>query len=75
MTLGLKIDSVQSGFFFVNSCIVFLLQGLTSAVQGPTLVNIKELLNTDTVHISIAMSGNSVGWLVGAVVCGIMFNR
>ena len=51
------------------------LQGLTSAVHGPTLVNMKELLGTDTVHLSLAMSMISIGYLLAAVLCGLIFNR
>ena len=44
------------------------------AVPGPTLLDLAEKINTDIPHISTIFSARAVGYLVGAILGGALFN-
>ena len=57
------------------SLLGFTCCGIAYAVTGPTLVNMQVLLDTDTTHISIALSAHHIGYLCAAIACGILSDK
>lgn len=43
-------------------------------MPGPTLLDLAEKINTDIPHISSVFSARAVGYLVGAILGGALFN-
>ena len=48
---------------------------MRASVLGPTMVSMEILLDTDTKTISSTFTGMGVGFLVGAIVCGMIYGR
>ena len=42
---------------------------------GPTLVNLEHVLSTDQAALGLAMSLDGAGYCVGAILCGVMFDK
>jgi len=51
-----------------------LLQGLCIAILGPTLLDLQQRTHTDINEISKVFTVRSVGYLIGSVVGGLLFN-
>ena len=45
------------------------------SLAGPTFIHMRELLETDTIKLSLAQSLVSVGLLSGSLLGGIFFKR
>lgn len=50
------------------------LQGLCIAIPGPTLLDLGDRVNTDTTHMALIFSARSVGYLLGALIGGFLFD-
>ena len=50
------------------------LQGLCIAIPGPTLLDLGDCVNTDTTHMALIFSARSVGYLLGALIGGFLFD-
>ena len=50
-------------------------QGLILALPGPTLLDLRAQTNTSTEEISTIFTGRSLGYLVGSILGGMMFDR
>lgn len=54
--------------------LAFFVLGLCIAVPGPTLLDLAEKIDTDISHISTIFSARAVGYLLGAILGGALFN-
>ena len=59
-------------YFF---CVCFLWQGLCIAIPGPTLIDLQERIHTDTTHMALIFTARSVGYLLGSLVGGFLFDH
>lgn len=55
--------------------LTFLTLGLCIAIPGPTLIDLKERINTDTTHMALIFTARSVGYLLGSLVGGFLFDH
>ncbi|XP_061182677.1 uncharacterized protein LOC133191035 [Saccostrea echinata] len=53
----------------------FLTLGLCIAIPGPTLIDLKERINTDTTHMALIFTARSIGYLLGSLVGGFLFDH
>ena len=44
-------------------------------MEGPTLVSMEILLDTDIEHISLSFTGAAFGHLAGALLSGVIYDR
>lgn len=51
------------------------LQGLIAGQAGSTFLDLQIITNTDTDKASVMFTGTSVGYLVGSIVCGLIYDR
>lgn len=51
------------------------LQGLCIAIPGPTLLDLGARVNTDTEHMSLIFTARSLGYLIGSVIGGFLFDH
>ncbi|XP_071099923.1 sodium-dependent glucose transporter 1A-like [Haliotis cracherodii] len=58
---------VLSGAFFAL--------GLCIAIPGPTLLDLGARVNTDTEHMSLIFTARSLGYLIGSVIGGFLFDH
>lgn len=56
-------------------CAAFFGLGLCIAVPGPTLLDLIERTHTSTTEISRIYPGRSVGYLLGSIVSGLLFDK
>ena len=52
-----------------------LIQGLFLEVTGPTLIDLKNRINSNYETVSTAVSGRSVGYFIGTVIGGLLVDR
>ena len=52
-----------------------MLQGLCSSPEGPALPELEFILDTSIKGLSLGLSANSLGYLIGSVLCGVLFDR
>ncbi|GIY14926.1 sodium-dependent glucose transporter 1 [Caerostris extrusa] len=57
-----------------NLYLCFLVVGMNIAVTGPTLLDLKNLVNTDMEHIAFIYTARSTGYLIGSLTGGILFD-
>ncbi|XP_041365272.1 sodium-dependent glucose transporter 1-like [Gigantopelta aegis] len=55
--------------------IAFFALGLCIAIPGPTLLDLGERVHTDTEHMSMIFMARSVGYLLGSIVGGFLFDH
>ncbi|XP_064600627.1 sodium-dependent glucose transporter 1-like [Liolophura sinensis] len=55
--------------------LAFLALGLCIAIPGPTLLDLMERVNTDTLHITYIFTARSGGYLLGSILGGFLFDR
>ncbi|XP_055952788.1 sodium-dependent glucose transporter 1A-like [Argiope bruennichi] len=48
--------------------------GIAFAVVGPCLLDLQEIVHTDTEHIGVIYTGRSAGYLVGSLIGGALFD-
>ncbi|CAL1291790.1 unnamed protein product, partial [Larinioides sclopetarius] len=48
--------------------------GIAVAVVGPCLLDFQEIVHTDTQHIAVIYTGRSIGYLVGSLIGGTLFD-
>ncbi|GFW71953.1 HTH_Tnp_Tc3_2 domain-containing protein [Trichonephila clavipes] len=53
-------------------CVVLF--GMSVSITGPTLLDIQKLVNTDIQHITIIYTARSIGYLIGSLSGGIIFD-
>ena len=58
----------------INVSYLSLLQGLCIAILGPTLLDLQQRTHTDIKQISRVFTVRSIGYLVGSIVGGFLFN-
>ena len=58
---------------FLENIICF--QGLCIAIPGPTLLDLQQSTGADTSQISRIFTGRSVGYLVGSIIGGFLFDQ
>ncbi|GFY39101.1 sodium-dependent glucose transporter 1 [Trichonephila inaurata madagascariensis] len=57
-----------------NLYISSISSGISMAVIGPVLLNLQEIVHTDTEHIAVIYTGRSNGYLFGSLVGGVLFD-
>ncbi|KFM60628.1 Sodium-dependent glucose transporter 1, partial [Stegodyphus mimosarum] len=57
-----------------NLYLCFFNLGMSVAVPGPTLLDMQNLVNTDTQHIAFIYTARSIGYLVGSLLGGVLFD-
>ncbi|XP_013788363.1 sodium-dependent glucose transporter 1A-like [Limulus polyphemus] len=62
-------------FKTANLYFAFVTLGMAVAITGPTLLDLERAVNTDTEHISYIIVGRGIGYLIGSIVGGILFDR
>ncbi|XP_052067625.1 uncharacterized protein LOC127706946 [Mytilus californianus] len=81
-TLLLRKETKPSGYskwcqkFTKTTCLslAFFTLGLCIAIPGPTLLDLGDKINTDTTHMALIFSARSVGYLLGALIGGFLFD-
>ncbi|XP_071122507.1 sodium-dependent glucose transporter 1A-like [Mytilus edulis] len=81
-TLLLRKETKPSGYskwcqkFTKTICLslAFFTLGLCIAIPGPTLLDLGDKINTDTTHMALIFSARSVGYLLGALIGGFLFD-
>lgn len=81
-TLLLRKETKHTGYskwcqkFSKTLCLslAFFTLGLCIAIPGPTLLDLGDRVNTDTTHMALIFSARSVGYLLGALVGGFLFD-
>jgi len=53
---------------------VYVLQGMNAPLVGTTLVHMERLFNSDTATMSWTFTVSSLGYFLGAVACGFIFD-
>ena len=59
----------------LNSFFNEYFQGLYIEIIGPTLIDLKTRINSSYESLAVAMSGASVGYLIGAVAGGFLIDK
>ncbi|OWF50543.1 sodium-dependent glucose transporter 1-like [Mizuhopecten yessoensis] len=54
--------------------LAFFSLGLCIAIPGPTLIDLGERVQSDTTHMALVFTARSVGYLLGALVGGFLFD-
>ncbi|XP_076371221.1 sodium-dependent glucose transporter 1A-like isoform X2 [Tachypleus tridentatus] len=62
-------------FKTANLYFAFVTLGMAVAITGPTLLDLERAVNTDTEHISYIIVGRGIGYLIGSIVGGILFDH
>ncbi|XP_023930621.1 sodium-dependent glucose transporter 1-like [Lingula anatina] len=62
-------------FKTVSLCIAFMGLGACIALPGPTLIDLREQVQTTVQYISYIFSGRSAGYLGGSILGGIVFDH
>lgn len=52
-----------------------VIQGLCIAIPGPTLLDLKERIHTDTTHMALIFTARSIGYLLGSLIGGFLFDH
>jgi MFS family permease len=52
-----------------------ILQGFTAPLLGTTLVHLELLFNVDTATMAWTFTCHSLGFLSGAITCGVVYDR
>ena len=69
-----KHPAVTTNRVFKSVCIMMdnLALGLSSGLNGPTLVHIEYLLHTDTQGMGFAYMTENIGYILGSITCGFV---
>ena len=59
----------------VSVLVCFGALGMGSNVTGPTLVHMRHILNADISSISVVFALGRIGFLIGSVTCGLLYDR
>ncbi|XP_013392873.1 sodium-dependent glucose transporter 1A-like [Lingula anatina] len=59
----------------VSLCISFLALGTCIAIPGPTLIDLREQVQTSVESITYAISGRSAGSMVGSILGGFLYDH
>lgn len=57
-----------------NLYLCFLVLGMSVSITGPTLLDLQTLVNTDIQHIAIIYTARSIGYLIGSLTGGVVFD-
>ena len=69
--------SISRHRYFLTFCLYscFISLGFVESLTGPTLVHLSLLYSTDVAGISLRFSIGSIGYLLGAFLCGVLFDK